>query len=73
VKPDFVEIIEDTHTNKKTGLIQDGYIAGLVETLKRRKTECLTQLPQNDDGSSPSNVQAREKINRMVLEVRFVS
>ncbi|AEE82351.1 hypothetical protein [Arabidopsis thaliana] len=58
VEPDFVEIIEDTHTNKKAGLIQDGYIAGLVET----------QLPQNDDGSSPSNVQTREKINRMVFE-----
>ncbi|CAL9223419.1 unnamed protein product [Arabidopsis halleri] len=68
VEPDFVEVIEDTHTNKKTGKIQDGYIAGLVETLKKRKTECLTQLSQNDDGSSSSNVFVREKINRMVLE-----
>ncbi|CAH8253154.1 unnamed protein product, partial [Arabidopsis lyrata] len=68
VEPDFVEVIEDTHTNKKTGKIQDGYIAGLVETLKKRKTECLTQLSQNDDGSSSSNVLVREKINRMVLE-----
>ncbi|CAL9222345.1 unnamed protein product [Arabidopsis halleri] len=68
VEPDFVEVIEDTHTNKKTGKIQDGYIAGLIETLKKRKTECLTQLSQNDDGSSSSNVFVREKINRMVLE-----
>ncbi|CAA7018783.1 unnamed protein product [Microthlaspi erraticum] len=37
VCPDYLTLVEDTHTNKKTGEIQDPAIRDIVETVKKRK------------------------------------
>lgn len=69
IRPDYIELMEDTHTNKTTGVIQDPKAKEIIETLKKKKSERLTQLSQ--EGSNSSQDFTREEINRLVIQVSF--
>ena len=70
--PDYLRVIEQRHTNKKTGVIQDQGMREVVEKSKKKKEDRerevgLSQL--NLEGSSSSNELPREEINEIVLGV----
>ncbi|CAH8355369.1 unnamed protein product [Eruca vesicaria subsp. sativa] len=64
--------MEDMHTNKQTGEVQDPVARELLDTLKKMKADKEAQLQQSQmcvvEGSTASNVMSREEINQMVLE-----
>ncbi|XP_024013102.1 uncharacterized protein LOC18020379 [Eutrema salsugineum] len=68
IPPDFLELLEIRHTNKKTGVIQDPEIREKIEICKKRKEDKIVELSQfNPDGSIFSNEIPREEINDVVL------
>uniref|UniRef100_A0A1J3EU99 Putative transposase-like protein n=1 Tax=Noccaea caerulescens TaxID=107243 RepID=A0A1J3EU99_NOCCA len=68
VPPDYIQLIEDIHTNKKTNEIQDPKAREFVEKVKDIRDEMMTQRTQNGLG-----VMTREDINQMVVEQAPVS
>ncbi|CAL9238706.1 unnamed protein product, partial [Arabidopsis halleri] len=66
VQPDWLKVMEETHTSKKTGQIQDLAIEERIERIKLRKVDQETQLSQ--DGSTSSTGIPREEINRLCIE-----
>ncbi|KAG5415364.1 hypothetical protein IGI04_002931, partial [Brassica rapa subsp. trilocularis] len=71
VPPDWLELMRDMHTNKKTGEVKDPVARELLATLtklKEYKEELLqqSQLCAND-GSTASNMMSRKEINQMVF------
>ncbi|CAL9217991.1 unnamed protein product, partial [Arabidopsis halleri] len=66
VEPDWLQVMEETHTSKKTGQIQDLVIEERIERIKLRKVDRQTQLSQ--DGSTSSTGISREEINRLCIE-----
>lgn len=60
-------MMEETHTSKKTGQIQDLVIEERIERIKLRKVDRETQLSQ--DGSTSSTGIPREEINLLCIEV----
>ncbi|CAN8319242.1 unnamed protein product, partial [Cochlearia groenlandica] len=66
VEPDYGTLLEDAHTNRKTGLIQDPLASQVVEIIKKKKTERMTQLSQEE--SADSNELSREEINQIFFE-----
>uniref|UniRef100_A0A1J3H1B2 Putative transposase-like protein n=1 Tax=Noccaea caerulescens TaxID=107243 RepID=A0A1J3H1B2_NOCCA len=63
VPPDYIQLIEDIHTNKKTKQIQDPKAREFVETVKNIVDEMGTQRTQ--EGCGPLT---REDINQVVIE-----
>uniref|UniRef100_A0A1J3J374 Putative transposase-like protein n=1 Tax=Noccaea caerulescens TaxID=107243 RepID=A0A1J3J374_NOCCA len=63
VPPDYIQLIEDIHTNKKTKQIQDPKAREFVETVKNIVDERGTQRTQ--EGLGPLT---REDINQVVIE-----
>ncbi|CAL9248531.1 unnamed protein product, partial [Arabidopsis halleri] len=66
VQPDWLQVMEETHTSKKTGQIQDLVIEERIERIKLRKVDRETQLSQ--DGSTSSTGIPREEINLLCIE-----
>lgn len=62
--------MEDTHTNKKTDLVQDLVVRYILEKAKKKEDGRLTQLSQKD--SSASTELFRQEINRLLLGVKII-
>ncbi|CAE6201306.1 unnamed protein product [Arabidopsis arenosa] len=66
IRPTWLQVMEETHTSKKTGQIQDLINEERIERIKLRKVDRQTQLSQ--DGSTSSTDIPREEINRLCIE-----
>ncbi len=66
--PSHLDLVKATHTNKKTGEIQDPVAREIVETVERLEQEYLQSQPIVE-GTPPSTEVPVEKINEFTYEV----
>ena len=63
-EPDMLAFLEDAHRNRKTGDICDKKVKQIVETVKEKINDQLTQ-----DRSTETNHLTQAEINTLVLRV----